>query len=184
MYASFEASNLQRAAGQRGAHFAGRTDKPLIPRRFCHRQAGRHPTAASRASGCHHGRHGFDPLLSNTRAKDRSIACACAGASGQLRRASRRSDCARIRLREIGRNRHAHAADAVRSASRTRTGPEPARGLHAAALAPRPRSGAAAACTPFGSLRAAATLPIRLLPYQLEPALVIARDGRQPRAHR
>src|SRR5262245_50310770 len=30
---------------------------------------------------------------------------------------------------------------------------------------------------PFGSLPAAAQAPIRLLPYQLEPALAISRDG-------
>src|SRR6187551_2683161 len=30
---------------------------------------------------------------------------------------------------------------------------------------------------PFGGLRAAASAPVRLLPYQLEPALAMLRDG-------
>ena len=85
------------------------------------------------------------------------------------------TDCAALRLREIGRD-HAltlltpfDRPSALDRNERPRV-VRPRRWLH-------DLERALLALHSFGSLRAAATSAVRLLPYQLEPALLVAREG-------
>ncbi len=88
---------------------------------------------------------------------------------------SRSVDCTAVRLREIGRDR---AQTLLTPFDRPRTidgDPRPRvvgrrRWLHEL-------DRAVLRLHPFGSFRAAAQAPIRLLPYQLEPALAVLRNG-------
>ena len=88
---------------------------------------------------------------------------------------SRWHDCAALRLREIGRDREQTLLTPFDRPTPLVANPlprvvRPRRWLHEL-------DRALLELHPFGSFHAAARAPIRLLPYQLEPALAVLRDG-------
>ena len=85
------------------------------------------------------------------------------------------ADCAALRLRELGRDRQQTLLTPFDRLRALLTNPLP--------QAVRPRrwlhelDRSLLRMHPFGSFHAAARAPIRLLPFQLEPALAVLRDG-------
>lgn len=85
------------------------------------------------------------------------------------------TDCAALRLREVGRDRDQLLLTPFDRPKPLAVNPHPRavrprRWLHAV-------DRALLELHPFGSFHAAARAPIRLLPFQLEPALAVLRDG-------
>ncbi len=118
---------------------------------------------------------GMDPIPARARTEAVGSRILVRGRRWTVGEVTRSIDCAALRLTEIGRDRAQtlltpfDRPQALDGDSRPRV-VGPRRWLHAL-------DRALLQLHPFGTLHAAARAPIRLLPYQLEPALAVFRHG-------
>ena len=117
----------------------------------------------------------MDPTPAHSRTETVGSRILLRGRQWTVAEVTRSIDCTALRLNEIGRDRAQTLLTPFDRPQPLDGGPRPRvvgprRWLHAL-------DRALLQLHPFGSLHAAAHAPIRLLPYQLEPALAVLRDG-------